>query len=299
MATVLVTGGTGFIGSRLCEVFHEKGHDFIVLSRRPDAARSKLPHAKAVEAWEPDAETVLPNAHCVVHLAGETVASKWNSEKKRRIRESRVLSTRSLVASFSKMETKPEVFVCASAIGYYGAGTDEAFTEESPVGSDFLAEVCQAWEAEAQSAEELGIRVVRIRIGLVLGANGGALQQMLPPFKMGVGGRLGSGNQWMSWVHIDDVVGIILYALENCEVVGALNATAPEPVRNTEFTKTLGHVLHRPTLFPVPSFALKLRFGEFTNFLLMSQRVLPERTQAVGYEFRYTKIEPTLQACLS
>ena len=280
-STILVTGATGFIGSQLCNALHEKGHEFIVLSQRPDAARSKLPHAKAVERWNPEAEpvppSVLSNVQGVVHLAGETIAGRWNAEKKRRIRESRVRSTRALVESLMQVEAKPEVFVCSSAIGYYGEGGDVLFTEDSPPGSDFLAEVCQAWEAEAQKAEELGLRVVRVRTGIVLGANGGALQQMLTPFKMGVGGKLGSGNQWMSWVHIDDVVGVILYALESRHVTGALNVTAPEPVQNTEFTKTLGRVLHRPTLFPVPAVALKLRFGEFANFLVVSQRVLPEK----------------------
>jgi uncharacterized protein (TIGR01777 family) len=183
-------------------------------------------------------------------------------------------------------------------MGFYGESGDTEFTEDSPPGNDFLAQVCQDWELEAQRAEALGIRVVRVRLGHVLGKGGGLLQTMLPPFYMGLGGRLGSGTQWMSWIHIDDVAGIILYAIENQQVNGPLNATAPTPVRNIEFTKTLGRVIRRPTLFPVPTFALKLRFGEFTDFVLMSQRVLPEKTLSIGYEFRYGDLESALRESL-
>jgi uncharacterized protein len=303
MPTVLITGATGFIGTPLCEALYEKGYELKILSRRPDAARSKIPHAKAAEAWnagaEPVPQSALSDVQAVVHLAGETIAGRWNPEKKKRIRESRVESTRAFVEAFSQLETKPEVFVCASAIGYYGAGGDAKLTEDSPPGDDFLADLCREWETEAKKAEALGIRVVHIRIGLVLGNGGGALEQMLPPFKMGVGGRLGNGKQWMSWVHRDDVVGIIHHAVGNAEIRGALNATAPDPVQNTEFTKTLGRVLRRPTLFPVPTFGLKVLFGEFAEFLTMSQRVVPEKTLATGYQFRYTVLESALRECLS
>ena len=205
----------------------------------------------------------------IIHLAGETIAGRWNAEKKRRIRESRVTSTQQLVALLTAAETKPSALVCASAIGYYGDSGDAQFTETSPAGTDFLAEVCQEWEEEALKATELGIRVVTVRIGLVLGNGGGLLAQVLPPFKMGVGGKLGSGNQWMSWIHVDDVVGILLHAMDTASVSGALNATAPAPVRNIEFTKTLGAVLGRPTLFPVPKFGLKLMMGEFADFVVL------------------------------
>jgi uncharacterized protein (TIGR01777 family) len=299
-STLLVTGASGFVGSRLGSVAAETGHRVIALSRTPETAAA--PYAERVEAWRPDTElvpsSVLNDIGAVVHLAGETIGTRWNPDKKQRIRDSRVNSTNQLVESLSKVETKPEVLVCASAIGFYGDSGDEEFTEDSPPGNDFLAEVCQDWELEAQKAEALGIRVVRIRLGHVFGKDGGLLGKMLPPFYMGLGGRLGSGSQWMSWIHIDDVAGIILYAIENQNVNGALNATAPIPVTNIEFTKTLGRVIRRPTLFPVPTFALKLRYGEFTDFMLMSQRVVPEKTLSMGYEFRYADLESALRASM-
>ena len=190
------------------------------------------------------------------------------------------------------------MLVCASAIGYYGDSGDEHFTEVSPPGNDFLAKTCQEWEAEAQKATDLGIRVVTVRIGLVLGLGGGLLAQVLPPFKFGVGGILGNGRQWMSWIHVNDVIGIILHALENNGIRGPLNATAPTPVRNTEFTKTLGAVLRRPTLFPVPTFGLKLMMGEFADFIVLSQKVLPEKTEVSGYEFRHRTLESALRDLL-
>ena len=300
--SLLVTGASGFVGSTLCSSAAENGHGVVALSRAPDTAVALLPHVKRVEAWRPDTELIpssaLSDIKAVVHLAGETIGARWNPDKKRRIRESRVNSTIRLVESLSKVETKPEVLVCASAIGFYGDSGDEEFTEDSPPGNDFLAEVCQDWELEAQKAEALGIRVVRVRLGHVFGKDGGLLGKMLPPFYMGLGGRLGSGTQWMSWIHIDDVAQIVLYAIENQNINGALNATAPLPVRNIEFTKTLGRIIRRPTLFPVPTFALKLRYGEFTDFMLMSQRVLPEKTLSMGYEFRYADIESALRASL-
>lgn len=302
MANVLVTGGTGFIGTRVCTALHQQGDTVRVLSRDPTRAQTKLKWAREFHGWTPETEKLPSEAtsdvNAVVHLAGETIAGRWNTEKKRRIRDSRVLSTRNLVTSFEKVETKPNVLVCASAIGYYGDSGDEHFTEVSPAGTDFLAEVCEEWEAEAQKASAFGIRVVMVRIGLVLGLGGGLLAQVLLPFKMGVGGILGSGQQWMSWVHVDDVVGIVLHALENGEISGPLNATAPVPVRNTEFTKTLGSVLRRPTLFPVPKFGLRLMMGEFADFVLLSQNVLPEKTEVSGYEFRYRTLEPALRDLL-
>ena len=302
MATVLVTGGTGFIGSQVCDALHEKGDAVHVLSRNPARAQTKLHSAKAVYSWNPETDPLsseaISDVEAVIHLAGETIAGRWNSAKKRRIRDSRILSTRNLVASLADADTKPAVLVCASAIGYYGESGDAHFTEASPAGTDFLAEVCEEWETEAQKASEVGIRVVTVRIGLVLGLGGGLLKQVLPPFKMGVGGKLGSGTQWMSWIHVNDVVGIILHALENEEINGALNATAPVPVRNTEFTKILGAVLRRPTLFPVPTFGLRLMMGEFAEFVVLSQNVLPEKTEASGYEFRYRTLESALKALL-
>ena len=302
MANVLVTGGTGFIGSRVCQALHQKGDSVYVLSRDPARAQSKLDSAKAVYGWNPETEKLPAEAasgtNAIIHLAGETIAGRWNPEKKRKIRESRILSTRNLVASLNDADTKPDTLVCASAIGYYGGNRNESLTEASPAGTDFLAEVCAEWEAEAQKASQLGIRVVLVRIGLVLGLGGGLLQQVLPPFKMGIGGILGNGKQWMSWIHIDDVIGILLHALESGQIHGVLNATAPTPVQNVEFTKTLGAVLRRPTLLPVPTFGLKLMMGEFADFIVLSQNVIPERTEASGYEFYYRTLESALNALL-
>ena len=302
MANVLVSGGTGFIGSRVCTALHEQGDTVHVLSRNPTRAETKLKSVRVVYGWNPETEKLPSEAtsdvKAVVHLAGETIAGRWNAEKKRRIRDSRILSTRNLVESLAGVSPKPDVLVCASAIGYYGDSGDEHFTEGSPAGTDFLATVCQEWETEAQKADVFGIRVVMVRIGLVLGIGGGLLTQVLPPFKMGVGGILGSGRQWMSWIHVDDAVGIVLHALENEEIRGPLNATAPAPVRNMEFTKTLGTVLRRPTLFPVPTFGLRLMMGEFADFVVLSQNVLPEKTEVSGYEFRHRTLESALRDLL-
>lgn len=302
MKNVLVTGATGFIGSRVCDTLHEKDYTVNAVSRNPERARTKLNQVNEIYAWSPETEQLPPEAtsdvNAVIHLAGESIAGRWNAEKKRRIRDSRVLSTRNLVASFASSDTKPDVLVCASAIGLYGDSGDEVFTETTPQGTDFLAEVCHEWETESQKASEHGIRVVSVRIGLVLGIGGGLLEQVLPPFKMGVGGKLGSGNQWMSWIHIDDIVGIILHAMVNSDIQGALNATAPTPVRNIEFTKTLGSVLRKPTIFPVPAFGLKLLMGEFANFVVLSQNVIPEKTEESGYQFQYRTLESALKDLL-
>lgn len=302
MKKVLVTGGTGFIGKRVCDALQTKDYAVNVVSRDPERAKTKLQSVNEIHAWNPETEQLPSEAasdlNAVVHLAGESVAGRWNAKKKQRIRDSRVLSTQNLVSSLASSESKPDVLVCASAIGLYGATGDDSFTEESTIGTDFLAEVCQEWEAEGQKAGELGIRVVHVRIGLVLGLGGGLLDQVLPPFKIGAGGRLGTGQQWMSWIHIDDVVGIIMHSLENEGIQGALNATAPNPIRNIEFTKTLGSVLRKPAIFPVPAFGLQLLMGEFAEFVMLSQNVLPVRTEASGYEFQFSTLETALEDLL-
>ncbi len=302
-ATILVTGASGFIGASLCSALSEKGHDVVALSRAPARAKLKLPRVKQLAAWQPTRELISPSTlygvNAVVHLVGETIAGKWNAQKKARIEKSRLGSTQLLVESLSKADKKPDVLVCASAIGYYGEGGDKTLTEDSPPGDDFLATLCQAWEVEAKKAETLGIRTVQVRIGLVLGKEGGLLRTMLTPFKMGLGGRLGDGKQWMSWIHLDDVVGIIMHALKTSQISGPLNATAPEPKRNINFTKSLGYVLKRPTIFPVPTFALKIRFGDFTDFTLMSQRVIPQKSLSAGYAFRHPDLENALRVCLA
>jgi hypothetical protein len=301
-STILITGATGFIGRRLSAALKEKECELAIVSREPRRTSAQLPQARLVEAWNPVQEpapvSMIEQVQAIVHLAGESVAGRWTEAKKRAIRHSRVQGTRNLVAAIAQAQTRPRVLVSASAVGYYGNRGDETLTEASAPGSDFLAEVCQAWEAEARRAEAHGVRVVCLRIGIVLGRDGGALQRMLPPFQLGLGGPLGSGRQWMPWVQRDDVAGLAIHALENETISGSVNATAPEPVRNSEFTKTLGRVLSRPTLFPVPELALKLLMGEFATVLLASQRVLPARAQAAGYVFRYPALESALRACL-
>jgi hypothetical protein len=252
------------------------GHSVQALSRRAPFAES------------------LREADVIIHLAGEPVAQRWTAEAKRRILESRVVGTRSLVEALAALPRRPEALICASAIGYYGSRGDEILTESSAPGSGFLPEVCVAWEREAQAAEAFGIRVVRVRTGLVLGAGGGALPRMLPPFRMGVGGRLGSGRQWMSWIHLEDLTALLLFAVEN-RFQGPLNAVAPHPVTNADFTRELARALRRPALFPVPEFALRLLFGEMADVLLDSQRVAPAAAEAAGFRFRFPQLPPALR----
>lgn len=299
---ILISGATGFIGTRLCRQLGEDGHNVSALSRDPASAVRLLPLLRRVSPWDPlisrPPEEAFENIDAVVHLAGESVAGRWNSAKKRAIRESRILGTRHLVAEIESLGAKPKVLVSASAIGYYGDRGEELLDEEAPPGAGFLSEVCQAWEGEAARAEELGLRVVRLRSGIVLGAGGGALATMLPPFKLGLGGPLGSGHQWWSWVHLDDVIGVIVETLEDETLEGPLNLTAPRPLRQEEFARALGRVLGRPALLPAPAWALKLALGEFAGELLASQRVLPRQIQAQGYHFRFGELEPALRQAL-
>ena len=283
---VTITGATGFIGRRLAEVLQQNGHSVRPLSRAE----------WNVTAGEPPAQS-LANADAIVHLAGEPVAQRWTPEAKRKIRDSRVQGTHNLVTALSTLSRRPKVLVCASAIGIYGARGDEVLTEASTPGSGFLAGVCKEWEQEADLATSLGMRVVKLRTGIVLGKNGGALQKMLPPFRAFVGGKLGSGRQWMSWVHLDDLVGIIRHAVQQT-VNGVVNGTAPAPVTNSEFTRELAAVMHRPTVFPVPALALKLMFGEMSEILLSSQRVIPKATESSGYRFRFPQLREALRDLL-
>ncbi|HWF08136.1 MAG TPA: TIGR01777 family oxidoreductase [Bryobacteraceae bacterium] len=292
----IVSGGTGFIGSRVVARLMAGRHEVSVWSRRPD--REKRTGVRSI-AWnplvgEPPVES-LAEADAVIHLAGEPVAQRWNDEVKRRIRDSRVLGTRHLVDAIARVVKKPSALVCASAIGYYADRGDEILTESSAPGDGFLADVCKGWEAEARRAAELGIRVISLRIGFVLGKNGGALKRMGPVFKAGLGGRLGSGKQWMPWIHIDDLSELFVYAVEN-EITGVWNASAPNPVTNDEFTRAMGAVLHRPAVFPVPAFALKLVFGELGQHMLDSARVIPEAALRTGFQFRYPEAGGALRA---
>jgi uncharacterized protein (TIGR01777 family) len=229
----------------------------------------------------------------VVHLAGEPLAQRWTAEAKRTIRESRVEGTRALVGSLARLSPRPAMLVSASAVGIYGSRGDQLLTEDSAPGSGFLADVCAEWERTAGVANALGIRVVIVRTGVVLG-HGGALARMLPVFKLGLGGRLGSGRQWMSWIHIDDLTALIEFVLSGARLRGPVNATAPNPVTNAEFTRTLASALHRPAFAVVPAFALKMLFGEMASVLLDSQRVLPKAAQAAGFQFRYPDLGPAL-----
>jgi uncharacterized protein (TIGR01777 family) len=241
---------------------------------------------------EPSADG-LRDADAVIHLAGAPVAQRWNAQVKRDIRESRVAGTRNLVQALAKLSRRPQVLICGTATGYYGSRGDEVLAESSAPGSDFLAELCVDWEREAQSAEALGMRVVRVRTGIALDARGGALPRMLPPFKMGVGGKLGSGRQWMSWIHLDDLAGLFQFALSN-PVSGAINGVSPNPVTNAEFTKILAAAVHRPAIFPVPAIALRMLFGEMSGMLLASQRVAPKAAESAGYTVRFPELARAL-----
>jgi uncharacterized protein len=297
---IAITGATGFIGKRLVETLLGDKHALRVLAR---TRRSSLPSGAQFFPWDamegaPPADA-LAGADAIVHLAGEPVAQRWTPEIKRRIRESRVGSTTRLVDAMARLPQRPATLVCASAIGYYGDRGDEILTEQSQAGSGFLTEVCVEWERAAGRAIELGLRVVNVRIGVVLGANGGALKQMLPPFKMGVGGRLGSGRQWMSWIHVDDLVRLFRHALVTPDLRGPVNGTGPTPVRNADFTSTLASVLRRPAVLPVPVFGIKLLFGEMSEILLASQRVEPAAAQRAGFRFDFPDLEPALRQLLA
>jgi uncharacterized protein (TIGR01777 family) len=294
----VVSGGTGFIGRRIVEKLLQSEHYVGVWSRKPGLERRT---GVASFSWdplngEPPAESVN-TMDAVIHLAGEPVAQRWNEDVKRRIRDSRVLGTRRLVDVIGSVRHKPKVLVCASAIGYYGDRGDELLTETSSPGSGFLADACRAWESEADRAGQFGLRVIKLRIGFVLGNDGGALAKMVPAFRTFMGGRLGSGKQWMPWIHAGDVAAMFVYAVEN-EISGVWNATAPHPVTNIEFTKEMAKALHRPAVFPVPPFALKLAFGELAQHMLDSARVLPEAALKGTFQFRYPQLGPALQDLL-
>ena len=290
----VISGGTGFIGRRIVERLLRDQHYVGVWSREPGREKRA---AVASFSWdplhgEPPSES-LNTMDAVIHLAGEPVAQRWNAEVKRRIHDSRVLGTRALVDAISRVQHKPKVLVCASAIGYYGDRGDEMLTESSAPGSGFLADVCRGWEMEAGRAAQFGLRVVRLRIGFVLGKDGGALAQMAPAFRAFVGGRLGSGKQWMPWIHVNDVAELFVHAVES-DISGVWNASSPNPVTNADFTRQMAKALHRPAVFPVPPFALKLAFGEMGQHMLDSSRVIPEAALAAGFQFEYPELGPAL-----
>jgi len=294
----IISGGTGFIGRHLVDRLLKNGHYVGVWSRKPGLDKRT---AVATHSWDPlggdPPLESLNGMDCVIHLAGENVAQRWTPDVKRRIRDSRVLGTQRIVDMIERVLHKPKVLVCASAIGIYGDRGDEILTEASVPGTGFLADTCRAWEAEADRARRYGMRVVKIRIGFALGRDGGALQKMIPAFRAFAGGRLGSGKQWMPWIHVDDVAEIFAHAVEN-EISGVWNATAPHPVRNSEFTKELARAVGRPALFPVPPPALKLVFGEFAQHMLDSARVMPEAAIQAGFRFRHTDLAESLRDIL-
>lgn len=295
---ILVTGSSGLVGSELTHRLLGQGHTVRTLVRREaDERQGEI-------SWSPKDQKLEPAAiegfDAVVHLAGESIAEgRWNDQKKQRIRDSRVEGTRLLSETLAKLSHKPKVLVCASAIGFYGSRGEEKLTEESARGEGFLAEVCQAWEDACEPARQAGIRVVNLRTGVVLSSEGGALKKILRPFKLGAGGRVGNGQQYMSWITRDDLVDVIRHVIEHEELSGPVNAVAPEPVTNARFTKALGKVLHRPTMLPLPAPAARLALGEMADELLLaSARVQPEKLKASGYEFGAVDIESGLRTAL-
>ena len=297
---VTVTGATGRIGSHLVAALKARGDDVIALSRNAEKASDKL----GVEAlaWDPENETApmaaLVGRDAVVHLAGEDVAQRWSKDAKKRIVDSREGGTRSLVHAIFDAKPRPPVLVCASAAGFYGDRGEEPVDETSPPGRDWLADVVVRWEAQADTAK-LGTRVVKVRTGVVLDAGGGALEKMLPFFKAGVGGPVGGGKQYMPWIHLDDLVGIYLAAIDSPSFAGPINAAAPNPVTNKEFSHALGRALHRPAVAPVPGFTIKAMYGEMAQIVLKGARMVPGRAAELGYEFAHPDLDEALRDTLS
>ena len=300
---ILITGSSGLVGTALVSALARAGHTVCRLVR-PQSAAGEGPKEGFGVAWNPATEELGGagvGADAVVNLAGASIAGgRWTAERKALLRSSRIGTTHALVGALAKMNARPSVLVSASAIGIYGDRGDETLTEESKPGTDFLADLAKEWEAEALKAEALGIRVVLARFGIILAPDGGALPKMLTPFKLGVGGRLGSGKQWMSWVTLEDVVAILRFAIENATVRGAINIVSAQPLRNSEFTKVLAKAVHRPSLFPAPAFALRLALGEMANALLLSsQRVLPQASEKLGYRFLHPDLTSALSSVLA
>ncbi len=297
---ITITGATGVIGSALVAALRARGDEVTVLSRDPARARAAL----GVEAvgWDPLTEpapaAALAGRDAVVNLAGENVAQRWTQERKRAIRDSRVLGTRRLVEGLRAAEPRPSALVSGSAIGYYGPHGEEPIDEEAPPGHDFLAQVCVEWEREAQAAAELGLRVAQMRTGVVLAVDGGALAKMLPPFRLGLGGPVAGGRQYMAWIHRDDLVGLATTAIDDERWSGPFNAAAPEPVSNREFSHALGRALHRPAFAPVPGLAIALLYGQMAEIVTTGVRAVPARALVLGYAFRHPSLDEALTAAL-
>ena len=291
---ITVTGASGLIGSRLVERLRARGDDVTTLSRNPSSPGA----LRWLPEQEPAPAAALNGSDAVIHLAGENVAQRWSDDAKRRIRGSRELGTRNLVAGIEAAEPRPRVLISSSAVGYYGPHGDEELDETTAAGDGFLAEICVIWEREAQRAAQLGLRVVCVRTGVVLAKGGGALEKMLPFFKLGVGGPVAGGEQYMPWIHVDDVIGIYLAALDGDAWSGAVNASAPTPVTNKAFSKALGRALHRPAFAPVPALAVRTLYGEMSEIVTKGQRVIPRRAQEHGYTFEHPDLDEALRAAL-
>ena len=300
---LLITGGSGFIGSYLVPVLLDQGHGVTVLTRTPDKTAQQFNNLVTVADYDMEQLDSLNNQQgfdVVINLAGQSITDKrWTSKVKRQLRDSRLLTTLKLIDYLQRTSNKPALFISGSAIGYYGLQRDQLLDERDSGDNSFASKLCADWEHEAQQAEALGIRTCYLRTGIVLGSNGGALSKMLPAFKIGLGGPMGTGKQWMSWVHVNDLVGIIVSIINNAEIKGAVNGTAPNPVTNKVFSSTLGRVLKRPAFLPMPAFVLKLLLGEMAEELLLSgQRVIPKKILAAGYEFQYAELEDAMRDLL-
>lgn len=303
---IAITGATGFVGSRLVERLQTEGHQIVVLTRNSARSeqvfpKSAFPNVERV-AYTPveagDWQQAIAGCDGVVNLAGEPISERWSPQHKQGILNSRKLGTQRLVEAIIQAEPKPQVLVNASAIGYYGTSETATFDETSAAGDDFLAHVCQEWESEARKVTEAGVRLVIFRIGIVLGM-GGAIAKMLPPFKLFAGGPIGTGRQWFSWIHREDLVSLIIRALTQPDMEGVYNATAPNPVRMGEFCATMGQVLNRPSWLPVPGFALEVLLGDGAKVVLEGQQVLPKRTQSTGFQYQYPTVQQALKQVLS
>ncbi len=304
---VFVTGGTGLIGTRLLGQLRARGDDVALLTRRPDAVRAQFSGCTIVPGDPMQAGAwmdTIADCDAVIHLAGENIfARRWNDEFRALLRDSRVKSTENVVQALGKhprtQAGQPKVLVNASAIGYYGPTGDEELTEDSPPGNDTLARVCVEWENAARRAETHGVRVALVRVGVVLDGEGGALPKMLTPFKLFVGGKVGSGKQYVSWIHRDDMVGLLILVLDNASATGPINGTAPNPVTNTELSKAIGCALHRPSFMPTPAFGLRVMLGEVAEVVTTGQRVLPKRALALGFTFKFPSIDAALTDILA
>jgi uncharacterized protein len=304
---VTVTGASGLVGRSLLTSLHERGAEVTVLSRDPEGARARLSSGGSAPAeivrWEPAAEpapaAALSGREAVVHLLGEPIAQRWSQRARHAIRESRVAGTRQLLAGLARAEPRPYTLLSASAIGYYGPRGEEPLDEGAPPGTDFLADVCAEWEAEAEHAGELGMRVAQVRTGVVLDRRGGALAKMLPPFRLGLGGPVAGGRQYVSWIHVEDLVGMMLAALADERWSGPVNATAPEPVSNRDFSRSLGRALGRPALLPVPGLALQLLYGEMAEIVTTGARVMPAKALVLGYDFTHPGVDGALRSALA